>query len=606
MAITGSAFHGSAPCFIQRLFRMKGPAAIDGVGRRTWISILLVGIIGISIFRIILTYSVFNQTWDEGVHLAAGMEWMDRGAYTYEALHPPLARVSVALAPYVAGLRSFGLADPWSEGNEILHARGSYTYNLALARLGVLPFFVLAAGILWVGSRAVFGRAVALLGVLLFTTLPPVLAHAGVATTDMPFTGTFLLALLSFVLWLERPTLTRGLLLGAATGLAVLAKFSALVFLPSCGAALLLCRWVATRGVHHETAPGRSRRAAGVSVAALTAFMVVWTGYRFSVKPLTTASERPHATVDRFFGPSGRLHDLGYSVVEAVPLPAPELLLGVNQARHINAEGRKSYLLGEVREEGWWYFFPVALGVKTPIAFLLLAFIGLVAQARLARRTKDWLPVVPGTAALALLLICLTSKIDIGVRHILPIYPLLAVAAGFGVVSLWNIRRRRLLTHAAVIGMIAWHLVSSARAHPDYLAYFNEFVGRRPEHFLINSDLDWGQDLLRLSAALRARRVETVSIAYNGSADLSRHGLPSFQRLVPHQPVSGWIAISEFTFKTGGRYSPEAFAWLKAYQPVARIGSSIRLYYLPAPESAGIGENTRPPTENERPGNPAR
>src|SRR5208282_3337684 len=107
--------------------------------------------------------------------------------------------------------------------------------------------------------------------------------------------------------------------------------------------------------------------------------------------------------------------------------------------------------------------------------------------------------------------------------------------------------------------LLSWHLVSSVRAHPDYLAYFNEFAGRRPEDVLIDSDLDWGQDLLRLSAALQQRHVDQVSIAYAGSAklDLNNFGLPPFHVLVPHERPTGWIAISLLPLKTGGFGLPD-------------------------------------------------
>jgi hypothetical protein len=132
------------------------------------------------------------------------------------------------------------------------------------------------------------------------------------------------------------------------------------------------------------------------------------------------------------------------------------------------------------------------------------------------------------------------------------------------------------------VGLLVWQLGSSLAAHPDYLAYFNELAGKHPERILVDSDLDWGQDLLRLVEELRARHVERVAIAYNGSADLSRHGLPAFRPLVPHQPTTGWIAISEMRLKIGeGRPPYDEFAWLEAYEPVARVGRSIRLYYVP-------------------------
>src|SRR3954463_9292616 len=107
-----------------------------------WLILAVCALAGV--LRMVSTYRVFNQTWDEPAHVAAGMQWLDRGGYTYEALHPPLARVMVALGPRLAGIRSAGQENVWLEGTAILYAGGRYDRNLALARLGVLPFFLLA------------------------------------------------------------------------------------------------------------------------------------------------------------------------------------------------------------------------------------------------------------------------------------------------------------------------------------------------------------------------------------------------------------------------------------------------------------------------------
>jgi hypothetical protein len=141
-------------------------------------------LVGIGVARIISTYKVFSQTTDEPAHLITGMEWLQRGTYTFEPLHPPLARVAIALGPYISGLRLTNQNGMWEEGDRIL-LEGSYRHNLALARLGVLPFFLLATILVWFWTRSRYGDGPALLATLLFTTTPVVLAHAGFATTEI-------------------------------------------------------------------------------------------------------------------------------------------------------------------------------------------------------------------------------------------------------------------------------------------------------------------------------------------------------------------------------------------------------------------------------------
>jgi hypothetical protein len=236
----------------------------------------------------------------------------------------------------------------------------------------------------------------------------------------------------------------------------------------------------------------------------------------------------------------------------------------------------------------------VALVVKTPIPFLILMVIGALGVIRRWKKGgRDWQIFVPLGCALALLLVCLPTKFNIGLRHILPIYAFLSILAGLGITEMWQGARARRLARTLAVGLAAWMLVSTAWAHPDYLAYFNEFAGRHPERILVDSDLDWGQDLLRLSAVLHARGVPQVSIAYNGSADPSRMNLPPFEILAPCVPATGWIAVSLYKLQMSKpSIGCGGFSWLEAYQPVALIGKSIRLYWVPKTEGASTPVKT--------------
>jgi hypothetical protein len=542
---------------------------------RQWLSprVLVAACLAVGIVRIVSTYHVFNQTWDEPAHVAAGMQWLDRGLYTYEPLHPPLARVLVALGPRLAGIRSAGHDNVWLEGNSILYAGGAYHRNLALARLGVLPFFVLACLVVFAWARRAAGTAEAVCAVLLFSTLPPVLAHAGIATTDMAVTATIALALYCLTLWLERPTWLRSLALGITLALAVLSKLSALLFLPAALVAVALCRRGERRGRSARPGPVRTTRLRLTYAAAL---LTVWAGYRFAVGPLVAPDAvRPAA-------PPAALPSLD-RLARANVFPAPALFEGIGQLAAKNRAGHKSYLLGEVRTTGWWYFFPVALAVKTPLPFLLLMGAGLVSVWRGYSGPERRRRLEPGAIALAILLVCLPSRINIGLRHVLPMYPFLAIVAGIGVVELWRAQRARRTARILAVVLVGWQLVTSALAHPDYLAYFNELAGHHPERILVDSDLDDGQDLDRLADTLRARHIASVSLAYAGSATVAEHGLPPIHWLEPHRPDTGWVAASLYSIKLGSLNRPgyDDFAWLERYRPVALVGHSIRLYYIP-------------------------
>jgi hypothetical protein len=318
-----------------------------------------------------------------------------------------------------------------------------------------------------------------------------------------------------------------------------------------------------------------------------TALILVWAGYRFSVGPLATAADAPAAREAAARTPEGSLAARGYRLSAAPIYPAAELFQGVAMLRRKNQEGQKGYLLGQVRTTGWWYYYPIALAVKTPIAFLLLVTVGTVAVWTERDPRRRWAGAAPLLAAAAILLAAMPSRINIGSRHVLPVSVLLAIPAAGGVTALWHWRRARRLGAVAAVALVGWQIGASLAAAPDYVAYFNELARLRTEPILVDGDLDNGQDLLRLADTLRARRPSPLWIAYAGSADLDRHDLPPYRLLPPRRPVAGWVAISLYDLKLGpvDAATTDDFAWLEAYRPVATVGRSIRLFHVPGADS---------------------
>lgn len=581
----------------------------------------------IAVLRITSTYNVFNHTWDEPAHIAAGMEWLDRGTYLYEPHHPPLARIAAALAPFITGIRLSaeqdealtrlemrkrdpkrsakaevcisevetkrrrqllkGQADRWIAGEQILWTDGLYFRNLSLARLGILPFLLLGIGVVSVWARTLFGDSTAVIATILVTTSPAILGHAGLATTDMAFAATFVSAIFSFVFWLEAPTLNRSFLLGLTSALAVLSKFSALLFLPSCVAAILILRWVLrNRSVSvrpSSNSIGSRRMILGhLALAAFVGFFILWAGYRFSTSPLSYEEWRPHDRVDKIVGVEGPLHDLAYFIFENVPLPMPDLFSGIQQVRAHNKRGHPAYLMGDYSSRGWWYYYFVAIAIKTPIGILVLACIGCIVLARRTYREGHWQMFVPCLAVITILFVTIPVHINIGSRHVLPIFFLLAIPAGFGALYLWGLKHARILGRIAAAALLGWHLFSSALSHPDYLAYFNEFAQAKPERYMADTDLDWGQDLYRLSAEISRRSIPKINLAYLGTADPELFNLPPTHYLEPHHSATGWIAISICKQKdVFGPPPHDGYAWLDEFQPVTTVGKSIKLFYIP-------------------------
>ncbi len=519
-------------------------------------------------------------------------------------MHPPLTRIAIGIPLYLAGARfpDWPASDPRIRnyndvGNFVLNRGGRYLRNLSLARTPIIPFFMLAVVLVFLWTQHEFGDFAAVMAAFLFTTLPIVLAFSGLAYTDLP-TGCMQFAgLFAFTTWLQRPSRRSSLLLGLVVGLAFLAKLTTVLFLPSAAAAIFLCKWWIERrskdGSGTVQAGNAARWRVEIAIALAVAVVVIWAGYGFSIGHIRQAIQISPESMPSFQHFPGPLRNLARDAIEKdFVLPAPALVSGVATAWVLNKGAPAAYLLGNVKHGGWWYFFFVGVGVKTPLPMLFLCVVGLWA---IFARPVRWTAVAPVAAVVAILFVTMFVKYNAGVRHVMVLFPLLAVIAAGGAGFLWKAPGKwRLWGRSAVAALLLWQCVSSLAAAPDYIAYFNELAGRDPSKILVaGCDLDCGQDLFRLSRALHDRNISQLHLSVWSSADTSQMDLPAFQTLEPFHPVTGWVAISLRALRLGDvfhtTYPPDAFAWLNQYQPVEKIGKTTLLYYIPQIANTGAG-----------------
>ncbi len=564
-------------------------------------SLAAAALVAVAALRVVSTYHDFNQAYDEPAHIACGMEWLDKGTYSMEPQHPPLPRVMSALGPYLAGLRlpKVGYvggnkadgADFYGAGNQILAARGQYWHNLTLARMGTLPFLVLAAWVTFLWARSLLGEWGGVLAVFLLSALPVVLGYSTLAYVDPALMALFPAALLAWVRWLESPGLRRSLVLGAALAGAALANAPWMVFLPPCLVAILACRFWAGRKNPWRLRPWLWRWIPAGILALQVACLVVWGGYRFSVERLDRVFEKPAVVVQHLHLPSP-VKVLALKTIAWNPaLPAPAFFQGIGRAVGENSKLYPAYLFGQVRRGGWWYFYFFMLAFKTPPGFLLLALAGLVWGLRGLWRESDWRLAAPAVAVVVILLVAATIRVNLGVRTILFVYPLLAVlgAAGFG--EIWELREKwPRAVPRVLLGVLAWLALDGVALHPNYLTYTSVLAGRQPDQSLVlDADFDAGEDVTKLAEVLRNHYVEHIKLRLYTSTDLTLMGLPLFETLAPRERAKGWIAVSVHHLRTGeGPWYPEladGYAWLEAYPPVLSgdggLDKTIRLYYLP-------------------------
>ena len=520
------------------------------------IALLLLGTI-----RIVSTYSIFSYTFDEPAHLACGMEWLDKGVYTWEPQHPPLARVAASLGPYLMGIRSQNTprVDIYSmtyEGIGVLFNNGRYDEAISLARLGILPFYWIGCLAVYFWTRRYASRATAVIALFLFSFLPPILAHASLATTDMACTAFLAAAFFAAVVWMEEPSPRTGALFGLAAGLAISSKFSVLPYFAAAATFALAWFWFAERpklDLLRET----RRRLPSLALAAIVAFTVIWAIYRFSFGKVYFADIR---------------------------LPAPELFAGIRDVLQHNAEGHPGYLLGTPSKNGFWYFYLVDIAVKTPLALLVLFFMGAAAWRNAALLRRAYLPLAFAAGILA---VAMFSHINIGIRHVMPLYAGMCITAAVGLVRLMESSAIRNWAAWAALLLIVWYGGSSLISHPDYLPYFNELAGSHPENIVVDSDLDWGQDMKRLAVKLREVGAPRVYLLPMSLGNLEKQfGFPPvINDIDALNPSPGWNAVSLTVLKQRrlgmrDRY-PNLQPWPDRIEGGEMIGKSTRLYYFP-------------------------
>ena len=225
-------------------------------------------------------------------------------------------------------------------------------------------------------------------------------------------------------------------------------------------------------------------------------------------------------------------------------------------------EGHLAYLFGRKSQHGWWYYFPIALLFKTPLPFLGLAALGV------GRRQLDAV-----AAAAVVMAIVMSTPINIGIRHLLPIYAPMAILAAAGAQRLWEGRQR-----VAVAVLCTWMFTGTLVSHPDYIPWFNELALGHGERILSDSNFDWGQDVLRLRAICRERHIDSLAFEVFTGAPLDELGLPPRRRIWTPMPTAGWHAISETVVTAAG--GDAAYAYVTRHPLVCRAGKTIRLYYV--------------------------
>jgi 4-amino-4-deoxy-L-arabinose transferase-like glycosyltransferase len=517
---------------------------------------------------------------DELFHVTAGFFYDTTADYRLQPENGILpqrleglpAALLKARPPILQGNAYWATSDMQVVGYQFFYESGNDHWPLLMAaRIANLLFAIGLLVFVFSWARRVGGAGAGLVAVTLAAFSPTLLAHGPMATSDTA-AGLLLLCSVSAFWWqLRQPAVWRAVVSGAVFGLACVAKFSA-VLLPVVFALLLI--W------HFATVPAAARRFrfVGASIAGhvLIAWAVIWAFYGFRYSAFS-----PHVPpAQQFAMPWDWV--LGRIGWQAGPIRwlrdsrlLPEAYLYGYTFTYHGALRRSAFLAGQLSTTGWREFFPLAFWWKSTPAEIAGLIACLLAAALRWPRLKTWSLRLAPLLALALVygLSAITSHLNIGHRHLLPLYPVLFIAVG---VAITRWRRRGLVIGAA---LCLAQVVSAARILPYPVAYFNALAGGPANgwRLLVDSSLDWGQDLPGLRRWLEANNsgpnAQPVFLSYFGS------GEPNYYKI----RATRMIFLNGFQFPVG-YYSPQAGVYCISATMLQEVYSPVRGPWTPQRE----------------------
>lgn len=536
------------------------------------------------------------QTMDEGIHLAAGVTYWTTGDRRLNPEHPALWKL-VATLPVLAARPAVPLQDPsWARADGWGFARAFMAANRPRAHQLLLfgrlmnvvagASLVLAIGLL--GERLFSARA-GLVAAALAAFDPTVIAHSRYVTTDVPVTLGITLSVAFFVSAVHRPSRKNFILLTLVVVATSFMKYSGLL--------LILCLPLMWLLAGRERRPWSGRRLfAGLLIGLAAGIALLYPHLQrpaddprvqellrlrteLADHPAKLAAYPP--LIQRAIAAADPTTHTGRALQRVLSLRVPAYWYwrGLFAVSSHTLWGQRAYLLGRTSETGWRWYFPVAFIVKTPLP--TLALIGLAAAAVLRwRRERRRLPWGLGLIAVPLALYLLgtfISRLNLGLRHLLPVYPFLFLVVGWAVVHSGVLRAR--VSRLVIVGALVLLPVSTLAVHPYEIASFSALVGGVGNgwRYLLDSNLDWGQDLLRLKRTLTRLGTDRVALAYYGTADPSTYGIDAQPLGTSTAPATTTYAAVSLSMLVG---EWPRYAWVTTYPLAARVGSSILLYRI--------------------------
>jgi hypothetical protein len=525
-----------------------------------------------------------SVTVDEYAQLPIGIAVWKAGAFYLDAGVPPLPRVLSAVPVLLSGRAHFeeshltASTTGWNCGSYFLQ-ENPRNYHSCFMTGRLVP--LLALLLLFVLTRAfaknLYGQAGSLLASVFACFSPDLIAHGRLITTDIFLAAAIVGSLLIFDAFFRKNNLQNAVLLGAAVGIAILCKFTAvflLLFMPLAALLMGLMQRV-TRYEPDDSVIVNGKTALYGLLSLAVAFLVINAGYMF---------QGTCTVLGKYEFSVAALKAVQSALPAWLPVPFPYWFIKGFDVQMAES-GYTAYLLGRINETGFWNYYLVGFLVKTPFPALLAVVIAFFLKKRISVRE---IPLV-FTCAAFFILFSLTGHKNIGIRYLLFLIPLACVWTGrIAVSDLWRSKRYGNflagLSGAAALSMLTGVLL----VWPYYLAYFNLPSGgpKNGHRYLLDSNLDWGQDLITLRTYMALNNISTVNLAYSGHVKPEVYGI-SYSQFFVFPPPEGWVVISSnllwgrMFFINGTTYWPEdpdTYAYFRKVKPAAVLGYNLYVF----------------------------
>jgi len=577
-------------------------------------------------------------TTDEAPHITAGYTYLKFQNFRINPEHPPLIK-DIAAFPLLFQDLNFpedhpawttNTNDQWALAPAFLFESGnSPDHIIWWGRIGPMLLTLLFGALLYIWGRKLFGATAGLFALALFTLSPTFLAHGRLVTTDVAAAFAFFISIWAYLWFLKHQTKRNFFILAAILAVGQLLKFSLVLFWPY--AVVITLLWVIFKDrplslVSWHFAKRLVRYGALFVAIGLTTLAFIYPVYQFHVA--NYAPERQIQDIENILtGERNALvrNALVWGADKPVLQAYSEYFLGISMVYLRVGGGNTAYFLGDVTNNAWKQYFPIVFALKVPaalLAFIVLAFFIYQKEAwrkfRINHLNKSWGRIISDyfteVAFLIFILfywgLSIMGNLNIGVRHIIPTLPFMYLLIA-GAMYRWT--QTQLYTSGTnplmfmgtmllsllkkwakvfiIVLLLIWYMASSISVFPHFLAYFNEFAGGPSggHRYVVDSNLDWGQDLGRLADYVYENDIEKIKLYYFGGSK------PEFylgNRYEPYWPdlgpTTGWLAISATLLKEGQAKavrgytgSTTHFMWLTKYEPVAVIGHSIFVFHIP-------------------------